>query len=203
MFQFSIHAGNVKEPVKEENTNESVVTNSEKKDKAEDIKSVELLYAIAQNEYSNEYERTNMIHSKAGIALPIISAYFLALIQMNDYKFMLTIMVKDFWSSLTAASLFLSYTISAAFALASVLYMAKVMFAKGYMRIDPENLYTADNLTQNHQEFMEKLMKIYFKAIEINRNANNSIMKNYKKGWIWAFCSVLCFVVYIVLKNNI
>lgn len=202
MFQFSINAGKVKEPAKEEKTNESVVSKSENNDKAEDIRSVELLYTIAQNEYSNEYERTNMIHSKAGIALPIVSAYFFTLIQMNDYKSMLA-MAKDFGSSLTASTMFLTYTISAAFALASVLYMAKVIFAKGYMRIDPENLYTADNLTQNHQEFMEKLMKIYFKAIEINRNANNSIMKNYKKGWIWAFCSVLCFVAYIVLKNNI
>lgn len=202
MFQFSINAGKVKEPAKEEKTNESVVSKSESNDKAEDIRSVELLYTIAQNEYSNEYERTNMIHSKAGIALPIISAYFLTLIQMNDYKAMLAI-AKDFWSSLTASSMFLTYTISAAFALASVLYMAKVIFAKGYMRIDPENLYTTDNLTQDHQQFIEKLIKIYFKAIEINRNANNSIMKSYKKGWIWAFCSVLCFVVYIVLKNNI
>ena len=203
MFQFSINAGKVKEPAQAETLNTSGNSKSESKPNAEDIRSVELLYAIAQNEYSNEHERTNMIHSKAGIALPIISAYFLALIQMNDYKSMLAIMVKDFWSSLTAASLFLSYTISAAFALASVVYMAKVVFAKGYMRIDPENLYTVDNLTQNHQEFMEKLMKIYFKAIEFNINVNNSRMRHYKKSWIWTFCSVLCFVVYIVLKNNI
>lgn len=203
MFQFLINAGKVNEPAQEEKTNESVGTKSENKDKAEDIRSVELLYTIAQNEYSNEHERTNMIHSKAGIALPIISAYFLALIQMNDYKSMLAIMVKDFWSSLTASSLFLSYTISAAFAIASVVYMAMVVFAKGYMRIDPENLYIADNLTLNHQEFIEKLMKIYFNAIKFNINVNNSRMKNYKKSWICTFCSVLCFVVYIVLKNNI
>ena len=196
MFQFSIKTGI-------EKAEESGDAKSENKENTEDIKSVELLYAIAQNEYSNEHERTNVIHSKAGIALPILSAYFLAVIQMNDYKSMLAIMVKDFWSSLTAASLFLSYTVSAAFALVSVVYMAKVVFAKGYMRMDPENLYTTDNLTLDHQEFIGKLMKIYFNAIEFNINVNNSRMKGYKKSWIYTFFSVLCFVVYIVLKNNI
>lgn len=203
MFQFTIHAGKLEAPAQAEIIKESGGTKSENKENAENIRSVELLYAIAQNEYSNEYERTNMIHSKAGIALPIVSAYFLTLIQMNDYKSMLEIMVKGFWSSLTASSLFLSYTISAVFALASVVYMAKVIFAKGYMRIDPQNLYTTDHLTLDHKDFIGKLMKIYFNAIEINRNANNSIMRSYKKGWVWAFCSVLCFVIYIVLKNNI
>lgn len=194
MFQFSINAG----IEKAEESGDAMSEN-----KKNDVRSVELLYAIAQNEYSNEHERTNVIHSKAGIALPILSAYFLAVIQMNDYKSMLAIMVKDFWSILTAVSLFLSYTVSAAFALVSVVYMAKVVFAKGYMRIDPENLYTADNLTLDHQKFIGKLMKIYFNAIEFNINVNNSRMKNYKKSWIYAFFSVLCFVVYIVLKNNI
>lgn len=194
MFQFSINAGIEKAEESGDATSEN---------KKNNVRSVELLYTIAQNEYSNEHERTNVIHSKAGIALPILSAYFLAVIQMNDYKSMLAIMVKDFWSSLTAASLFLSYTVSAAFALVSVVYMAKVVFAKGYMRIDPENLYTADNLTLDHQKFIGKLMKIYFNAIEFNINVNNSRMKNYKKSWIYTFFSVLCFVVYIVLKNNI
>ena len=194
MFQFSINAG----IEKAEESGDAMSEN-----KKNDVRSVELLYAIAQNEYSNEHERTNVIHSKAGIALPILSAYFLAVIQMNDYKSMLAIMVKDFWSILTAVSLFLSYTVSAAFALVSVVYMAKVVFAKGYMRIDPENLYTADNLTLDHQKFIGKLMKIYFNAIEFNINVNNGRMKNYKKSWIYAFFSVLCFVVYIVLKNNI
>ena len=194
MFQFSINAGIEKAEESGDATSEN---------KKNDVRSVELLYTIAQNEYSNEHERTNVIHSKAGIALPILSAYFLAVIQMNDYKSMLAIMVKDFWSSLTAASLFLSYTVSAAFALVSVVYMAKVVFAKGYMRIDPENLYTADNLTLDHQKFIGKLMKIYFNAIEFNINVNDSRMKNYKKSWIYTFFSVLCFVVYSVLKNNI
>lgn len=41
--------------------------------------SIELLRNAAQNVYSNEHERTRTMDSKAGIALPIIAAYFLAL----------------------------------------------------------------------------------------------------------------------------
>lgn len=200
MFQFSINAGTLAEPVQPVETKNA---GNMKPMNTDNMKSVELLYTIAQNEYSNEHERTNMLHSKAGIALPIISAYFLALIQMNDYKSMWAFPVADIWTAFVPVALFISYTAGAVFALLSVVYMAKVVFAKGYMRIDPENLWTKDNLTLEHQDFMEKLMKIYFKAIEFNINVNNDRMKTYKKSWMYTFYSVLCFVIYIVLKNNI
>ena len=46
--------------------------------------SVHLLLETALNEYSNEHDRKATIDSKAGIALPIISAFFLSFAQMND-----------------------------------------------------------------------------------------------------------------------
>lgn len=52
---------------------------------------IDLLRDAAQDEYGNEQKRTATIDSKAGIALPIISAYFLALAEMNDYKSFLNV----------------------------------------------------------------------------------------------------------------
>ena len=48
--------------------------------------SVELLLKTSKSEYENEHNRTSIIDSKTNISLPIISAFFLALIQLNDYK---------------------------------------------------------------------------------------------------------------------
>lgn len=45
--------------------------------------SIDLLRDAAQDAYSNEQKRTATIDSKAGIAMPIISAYFLALAEMK------------------------------------------------------------------------------------------------------------------------
>lgn len=71
--------------------------------------SIELLRNAAQNEYSNEYERTRTMAAKARIALPIIAAYFLALAQMNDYKSINITPVTDFVSVLMPTVIFLTY----------------------------------------------------------------------------------------------
>lgn len=191
MFQVTINVGKSNEPIQAEKTQDR-----------NNIKSIELLYTIAQNEYSNEHERTNIIHSKAGIALPIISAYFLALIQMNDYKYMINYPVTNIWTGLIPVGLFISYTVGAILSLLSVVYMAKVVFAKNYIRLDPKSLCTENNLILEHKTFTMKMMGIYFNAIAFNIEANNDRMKLYKKSWIYIFGSVLSFVVYIVIKNN-
>ena len=41
--------------------------------------SISLLLDVAKHEYDNEHNRTSVIDTKTSIALPIISAYFLAL----------------------------------------------------------------------------------------------------------------------------
>lgn len=48
--------------------------------------SIQLLLDATKNEYDNERNRTSVIDNKASISLPIISAYFLAVAQINNYK---------------------------------------------------------------------------------------------------------------------
>ena len=49
-------------------------------------RTVDLLLSTAKSEYENEHNRTSIIDSKTNISLPIISAFFLAFVQLNDYK---------------------------------------------------------------------------------------------------------------------
>ena len=106
--------------------------------------SIELLRNAAQNEYSNEHERTRTMDTKAGIALPIISAYFLALAQMNDYKSINIMPLTDFESILLPAVIFLTYTTALILAFAAVAWMTRVVFTREYEILNLQSLYTDD-----------------------------------------------------------
>lgn len=177
------------------------VLHSEKKDGI-DMKSVELLLGITQSEYNNEYERTNMIQSKAGIALPIIAAYFLTIAQMNDYKSMFQVTVTTVRDILLSFGLCVSYSLALILAIAAVFFVARVEFAKGYKRINPQSFCKEASLSQEYQSFVRNLMHQYFDAIDHNAKANDQKMKMYKQGWSCTFVSVACFLAYVILKNN-
>ena len=167
-----------------------------------DDQAVALLLSTAQNEYSNEHERTATLDSKAGIALPIISAFFLAFAEMNNYKWIIDIPVNSFWACLLPITLFVSYTGGLVLAMVAVVMMANVLFAKDYYRINPPDLYTEQNLINKGKDFSITLMHCYFQAIEYNRNTNNKRVESYQKSWKLTFLSVMCFVIYILIKNN-
>lgn len=166
-------------------------------------KSIQLLLDTSLNEYSNEHDRKSTIDSKAGIALPIISAFFLSFAQMNDYKSIVSMPVDRFGAGLLPVTLFISYTGGLILSLLSVALMAKVLFVKDYLRINPSDLYTDENLTKPNCDFSISLMHNYFTAISYNREVNNKRVKSYQLSWTFAFVSVILFVIYIVVKNNL
>ena len=165
-------------------------------------KSVHLLLETSLNEYSNEHDRKATIDSKAGIALPIISAFFLSFAQMNDYKSIVSMPLDSFGTSLLPSVLFLSYTGGLVLSMLSVALMAKVLFVKDYYRINPVDLYTDDNLTKQEADLSITLMHKYFHAISFNREVNTNRTITYQRSWTLAFVSVILFVIYIVIKNN-
>ena len=93
---------------------------------------VKVLLDTAKSEYDNEHNRTSVIDSKTSIALPIISAYCLALAQMNDYKAIFTMQINSFRDMLIPSCLFLTFTISLLLALISVIMMVKVIKMRDY-----------------------------------------------------------------------
>lgn len=168
-----------------------------------DIQAIELLRNAAQNEYSNEHERTATIDSKAGIALPIISAYFLALAQMNDFKSIMVVTVSDIMSVLIPVMTIITYSTALAFALIAVVWMARVVFTRPYCKINPRDLYTDDYLKNDSRVLSVKFIQLYLEAIEHNRLENDVRVKLYQRSWLFTFISVICFVTYIIMNNNI
>ena len=164
--------------------------------------SIDLLRDAAQDEYGNEQKRTATIDSKAGIALPIISAYFLALAEMNDYKSFLNVKITTILTLLIPILKLILYTASLIIAFLAVIWMARVVYTREYATINPRDLYTNDYLKNDPRVLSIKFLDLYFEATEHNRKENNERVVLYQQSWGFTFISVICFVVYIILKNN-
>lgn len=164
---------------------------------------IKLLLDTAKSEYESEHNRTTIIDSKISISLPIISAYFFALAQLNDYKTILNIKTESFCDFIYPAFLFVVYTASLALALVSVIKMVYVIATRQYQTIKPSDLYS-ENFLKNEPEIISiQLIMLYIEATEENREINSQRIPLYRRGWICATLSIILYVAYIIIQNNI
>ncbi len=165
--------------------------------------SVKLLLETSKSEYDNEHNRTTIIDSKTGIALPIISAYALALAQMNNYKLLLNISVENLSDLIIAILLLFTYTASLILSLVAVIMMVKVISMRNYSVIKVRDLYNNNYLKENDIYISIKLVQLYISATENNKATNDSRIPLYKKAWIITVVSIVLFVVFLIVNNYI
>ena len=159
--------------------------------------SVQLLLSTAKDAYDNEQSRTSAIDTKASIALPIVSAFFLALVQMNDCKVIWNL--KSHW--LIPASLLLLYIASLLLGASSVFFLARVIHTRDYKSLKIRDLYDENYLKNSSTAFSIQIIKLYCESSEYNKQQNDLRAKWYNWGWNLVLLSVLCFVGYTVLHN--
>lgn len=165
--------------------------------------SVNLLLDTAKSEYENEHNRTSIIDSKTNIALPIISAYFFTVAQLNDYKSILNIKTESFSDFIIPAFLFCLYTFSLILVLISVIQMIIVIATRRYYTVKPSDLYTEDFLKNKELFLAVQLIRLYIEATKKNKETNNKRIPLYKSSWICVIISIIMYVFYIMIKNNI
>lgn len=176
---------------------------SPKTEQSFNMDSVNLLVSTAKSEYESEHNRTSIIDSKAGISLPIVSAYFLALAPMNNYKDIFLMKINCFWNLLIPAFLFITYTVSLILSFISVLMMVRVITTREYMTITPSDLYD-ENYLQNDQVFLSiKILSLYIETTENNKLKNDKRIPLYRNSWLLTIISIISFVIYIIIINNI
>ena len=168
-----------------------------------DDQAVEVLLSTAKSEYENEHNRTSVIDSKTSIALPIISAYFLALAPMNDFKSIFDIKIGKFVDVIIPAVTLLTYVGSLALAFVAVVMMVKVVTTREYNTIKTADLYDEDFLKHKKIALEIKLIQLYIEATQNNKAENDSRIPLYKKGWLLTTISIVLFVAYVIVKNNL
>lgn len=166
------------------------------------LESVELLLETAKSEYESEHNRTTIIDTKIGISLPIISAYFIALAQMNNYKAIFAFSVSSFWDIIIPSILFVSYTSSLILSLISVLLMVSVIITREYNTLKPIDLYDEDYLKNDRLFLCVELLSLYIQATVKNKSQNNKRIPLYRKSWALSIVSILLFVVFVIISNS-
>ena len=166
-----------------------------------DSESVELLLSTAKCEYENEHNRTSIIDSKTSIALPIVSAYFLALAPMNNFKTIFNVQIEKFVDIIIPTITLLTYIGSLALAFVAVISMVRVVTTREYNTINPSDLYDEDYLKSPKIALEIKLIQLYIEATQNNKAENDSRIPLYKLGWLLTTISIILFVIYVIVNN--
>lgn len=164
--------------------------------------SVDLLLCTAKAEYDNEHSRSSIIDTKTNISLPIISAFFLALVQLNDYKYIFNLPSDTFSSWLLPATLFASYTLALILGMSSVFLMTRVIFTRDYKTLKIRELYDEDYLKNNCIFFSTHIFDLYCNCTEFNKKQNDGRVRLYKHSWILMFATLCLYLIYIITKTN-
>lgn len=165
------------------------------------LQSGQALLEIAKSEYQNEFNRTSVLDTKIGIALPIIATYFFLVLQFDNMKLLLlsNIDCTNVATVLLFVSkplIFLGTIISASFAL---IYLFRAIITHSYQTIDPRYFNDSNTMSQPEHIFSGVMVTYYIKAIEHNRNTNDKRVRLYRRGWISTMVSLGLFVAYILL----
>lgn len=163
--------------------------------------SVKVLLDSSKHEYDSEHNRITVIDSKTGVSLPIISAYFLALANMNDYKSIFNVKINTFFDALCPFIIFISYTAGLIMAGLAVMMMVKVIMTRNYSTIKPLDLYDEDYLKNKPIYISTKLITLYIGATKFNQSQNRYRVNCYRKGWLFTAISIAFYVIYIIVKN--
>lgn len=90
------------------------------------------------------------------------------------------------------------YFVAVLTALTSLLWMIHATWTHNFRELDIRQSYTAKTISMRKEFFSAKVAQDYLRKIEWNREANRITSKEYQLGWIFAICSLTCFLLYTV-----
>lgn len=166
-----------------------------------DSASVQTLYDTAKDEYNNERERSSTIDTKASIALPVLSAFFLAVANECDYSALLQLPIGTLPELLSALFLFLVYTSALACSTTATVYAVRAIYPRSYMTLSSEYFYDEALLKEPAETIRIGITAKLIEATQNNKEQNDKRMSLYSKGWIWGSVSAAAFVLYNVIYN--
>ena len=172
-------------------------------DNENNFQSGEILFNIAQSEYVIEHNRTSVIDSKAGIALPVVATYFFLVLQYADVKSLFsnkvnTASVASILYSILPAML---YIVTLVFGFLSLLFLFRAIMTQSYKTIDTKYFNKKKALDQPKATYSAAMVTFYVRATDYNRNTNDSRVRKYKRGWTYALISLGLFVLFVFLKH--
>lgn len=163
--------------------------------------SVQTLYDSAKDEYNSERERSSTIDTKASIALPVLSAFFLAVANECDYYALFKLPIGTLPELLIALCLFFLYTAALVFSAMSAAWAVRTIYPRTYTTLSSEHFYDEALLKEPAETIRIGIAAKLIEATQNNKEQNDTRMSLYSKGWIWGSVSAAAFVLYNVIYN--
>ncbi|MBR3569800.1 MAG: hypothetical protein IKN96_03220 [Oscillibacter sp.] len=158
--------------------------------------SSEIFLSMVQAEYQREIDRASVLDSKLSISVPVISAYFLLIIQDSSVKDLLLSISGNEYSLkiMWTLALYLMVTFTA---VCSLLFTVHAVMTRSYEVIDLSVFYAADVLSRPKEQFSAVMSGVYSLAAERNRQQNNRKARDYQLGWIFGTVSLYAYFLYV------
>lgn len=162
--------------------------------------SAKLLLDITMQEYQNEHNRTSVIDTKTNIALPIIATYlFLILEKMNIPYY--EKQIEDEILSLMDAELQIGMIIIAIIlAILSSISMFMTIKTDQYTILKVEDFYKPEYIALEEDKFAAAIIHYIITASQENKKVNDDRVKKYKFGLVMVGCSLLAYMIYMILQ---
>lgn len=161
----------------------------------------EILFDVAKTEYQNEFDRSNTIDTKVGIALPIIATYFFLVLQYRSIPAIFANPID--MTSVGNAILSIIHPILLVLSLiAAGVSLALLFFSiitHTYSTIDVGYFYDGNKLKDQPTDYAAKMVHYYIEATKLNKETNDKRVQQYKFGWGSAMISLIFFVCYVIL----
>lgn len=173
-----------------------------KKDEEKLLQAGEVLLEVAKSEYQNEFERSSVIDTKVGIALPVVAAYFFANLNAENIGVVFS-KEMECLKVVTVLSFVIhpvSYLLSLIFAIASLEFLLRAIFTQTYSTVDPSYFNESKYLKHPKSVLSAVLVKFYVESIKHNKCLNDKKVVLYNRGLNMAILSLTCFFVYFVTK---
>lgn len=168
-----------------------------------EYESSEILLEIAKDEYKNELNRTSVIDTKVGIALPTVATYFFMVLKSESVK-SIFLKLRDMRNAAallySLCNLFI-YVAAIICAGASLFSLFCAIITQSYQKIDPVYFNEKEKMSQPQKVFSAIMVTYFIKALEHNTEVNDNRVVLYKKGVIFAIISLGFFVIYYFLTK--
>lgn len=160
-----------------------------------DNRSLDRMITISLDEYHNELKRAEIIDNKAGIAIPIVSGYILAIIVKIDFKSLLELNVETAPQILKMILLVLIAIATLLLAFGSLISLVGAIRTRKFDVLEPID-FCKEKYILNSKKLDLSLIHIIDNARRRDKNENNKKVKSFEFGIKFAFSSLICYCIY-------
>ena len=161
----------------------------------------EKILEITREAYQVEFERRNVVDTKAGIALPIAISYEIVLLADFNLHDILLIKFNSFEEFLLPCGLFVFYVAALILGFIAIVFGGLTLKPTKYQLVSQNVKSNLNQINQDTVMLYAKLCDKYDESTQYNKEKNDRKFDLYNAVWTSIIISLACYIVYIAIEN--